>query len=82
MVMYDDHLEIVSPARFYFGIEPAKLAVPHESKPWNSITAIVIYRAGIIERWGMATLTILALATPSVSATTWVPRRSSSPFSV
>ena len=59
VAMYEDHLEIVSPGGFHFGIEPAKLAVPHESKPWNPIIANVFYRAGIIERWGMGTLKIL-----------------------
>lgn len=59
VAMYDDHLEIVSPGGFHFGIEPAKLAVPHESKPWNPIIANVFYRAGVIERWGMGTLKIL-----------------------
>ena len=57
--LYDDHLEIVSPGRFHFEIVPAKLAVPHESKPWNPIIANVFYRAGIIERWGTGTLKIL-----------------------
>lgn len=59
VAMYDDHLEIVSPGGFHFGIEPAALAAPHESKPWNPIIANVFYRAGIIERWGMGTLKIL-----------------------
>jgi len=39
--MYDDHLEIVSSGGFHFGIEPAKLAVPHGSKLCNPIIAIV-----------------------------------------
>ena len=59
VAMYDDHLEIVSPGGFHFGIEPAKLSVPHESKLWNPIIANVFYRAGIIERWGTGTLKIL-----------------------
>ncbi len=38
---------------------PEKLSVPHESKPWNPIIANVLYRAGIIEKWGMGTLNIV-----------------------
>lgn len=59
VAMYDEHLEIVNPGGFHLGIEPAKLLVPHESKPWNPIIANVFYRAGVIERWGMGTLKIL-----------------------
>jgi len=59
VAMYDDHLEITSPGGFHFGITPEKLAQPHESKPWNPIIANVFYRAGIIERWGAGTLSIL-----------------------
>ena len=54
VAMYDDHLEIVNPGGFHLGMEPAKLIVPHESKPWNPILANVFYRAGVIERWGYA----------------------------
>lgn len=59
VAMYDEHLEVVNPGGFHLGIEPAKLVVPHESKPWNPIIANVFYRAGVIERWGMGTLKIL-----------------------
>ena len=59
VAMYDEHLEIVNPGGFHLGMEPAKLIVPHESKPWNPIIANVFYRAGVIERWGMGTLKIL-----------------------
>ena len=59
VAMYDDHLEIINPGTFHFGITPEKLAQPHESKPWNPIIAGVFYRAGIIERWGTGTLNIL-----------------------
>ena len=59
VAMYDDHLEIVNPGGFHLGMEPAKLIVPHESKPLNPIVANVFYRAGTIERWGMGTLKIL-----------------------
>jgi ATP-dependent DNA helicase RecG len=59
VAMYDDHLEIVSPGGFHLGMEPAKLVMPHESRPWNPIIANVFYRAGIIERWGMGTLKMI-----------------------
>ncbi|MBU1172053.1 MAG: hypothetical protein KKD44_21055 [Proteobacteria bacterium] len=58
-VMYDDHLEITNPGELHFGITPEKLAEPHESRPWNPISANVFYRAGIIERWGMGSLNII-----------------------
>jgi ATP-dependent DNA helicase RecG len=57
--MYDDRLEITNPRELHFGITPAKLSRPHESKPWNPIIANVFYRAGIIEKWGSATLNII-----------------------
>jgi len=60
IAMYDDRLEVASPGGFHFGMEPAKLAVPHESKPWNPIIANVFYRAGIIERWGIGTLNMVS----------------------
>ena len=59
LAMYEDHLEIIYPGTFHFGITPEKLAGPHESKPWNPIIANVFYRAGLIERWGSGTLNIL-----------------------
>lgn len=59
VAMYDDRLEVASPGGFHFGMEPAKLALPHESKPWNPIIANVFYRAGIIERWGIGTLNMV-----------------------
>jgi ATP-dependent DNA helicase RecG len=59
VAMYDDHLEITNPGSLHFGITPEKLTLPHESRPWNPIVANVLYRAGVIERWGMGTLNIL-----------------------
>jgi ATP-dependent DNA helicase RecG len=41
VAMYDDHLEITNPGELHFGITPAKLAGPHESRPWNPIIANV-----------------------------------------
>lgn len=59
VAMYNDHLEITNPGALHFGITPAKLTKPHESRPWNPIIANVFYRAGIIERWGSGTLNII-----------------------
>ncbi len=59
IAMYDDHLGIVNPGCLNFDMTPEKLAVPHESKPWNPIVASVFYRAGVIEKWGMGTLSII-----------------------
>lgn len=59
IAMYDDHLEVINPGILNFGITPEKLVQPHESKPWNPIIANVLYRAGIIEEWGMGTMNIL-----------------------
>jgi ATP-dependent DNA helicase RecG len=59
VAMYNDHLEITNPGALHFGITPEKLTQPHESRPWNPIIANVLYRAGIIERWGSGTLNII-----------------------
>ena len=59
MSMHDEHLEVVSPDGCHFGMEPAKLMLPHESKSWNQIVASVFPRTGVIERWGSGTLKIL-----------------------
>jgi len=59
VAMYNDHLEITNPGALHFGITPEKLTQPHESRPWNPIIANVLYRSGIIERWGSGTLNII-----------------------
>ncbi len=59
VAMYDDHLEIINPGTFHFGLTPDKLIHRHASKPWNPIMAEVFYRTGIIEHWGTGTLNIL-----------------------
>jgi ATP-dependent DNA helicase RecG len=59
VALYDDHLDITNPGGFHFGITPENLSKPHESRPWNPIIASVLYRAGIIERWGSGTLNIV-----------------------
>ena len=59
LAMYNDHLEIINPGSFHFGMTPEKLIKPHQSKPWNPLIAEVFYRAGIIEKWGTGTLNIM-----------------------
>ena len=59
LAMYNDHLEVINPGSFHFGLTPEKLAKPHQSKPWNPLIAEVFYRAGIIEKWGTGTLNII-----------------------
>ena len=44
LAMYNDHLEIVNPGVFHFGVTPEKLKRPHESHPWNPLIADVFYR--------------------------------------
>ena len=57
--MYDDRLEISNPGTLHFGLTPERLTQAHESRPWNPLIAQVLYRAGIIERWGTGTLNIM-----------------------
>ena len=57
--VYDNRMEVINPGTLHFGITPKKLAMPHESKPWNPLIANVFYRAGIIEKWGTGTLNII-----------------------
>ena len=59
VAMYDDRLEIGNPGTFHFGLTPERLTQAHESRPWNPLIAQVLYRAGIIERWGTGTLNIM-----------------------
>jgi len=59
IAMYDDRLEIVNPGPLPFGLTPKDLIHPHRSMPWNPIIAGVLYRAGVIERWGMGTLSVI-----------------------
>jgi predicted HTH transcriptional regulator len=50
---------IGNPGTFHFGLTPERLTIAHESRPWNPLIARVLYRAGIIERWGTGTLNIM-----------------------
>lgn len=51
----------ISPGELHFGLTPAMLFQPHESKPWNPWIAKVFHRRGIIETWGRGTLKIASL---------------------
>ncbi|WP_420447251.1 ATP-binding protein [Candidatus Palauibacter sp.] len=60
---YDDRLEVTSTGPLHFGLTPAALFGPHESRPWNPLIARTFYRCGIIEEWGRGTLKMAELAT-------------------
>ena len=62
LAMYDDRLEVTSIGPLHFGLTPADLFGPHESKPWNPLIARTFYRRGIIEEWGRGTLKMADLA--------------------
>lgn len=63
LAVYDDRLEVTSTGPLHFGLTPAALFGPHESRPWNPLIARTFYRRGIIEEWGRGTLRIAELAT-------------------
>jgi ATP-dependent DNA helicase RecG len=59
--IYDDRLEISSIGTLPFGLTPADLTRPHQSRPWNPLIANVFYRRGIIESWGRGTIKMAEL---------------------
>ncbi len=61
VALYSDRLEVISAGELHFGLTPAMLFEPHESKPWNPWIAGVFYRRGLIETWGRGTLKIAKL---------------------
>ena len=63
LAVYDDRLEVTSTGTLHFGLTPAALFGPHESRPWNPLIARTFYRRGIIEEWGRGTLKMAELAT-------------------
>ncbi len=63
LAVYDDRLEVTSTGLLHFGLTPAALFGPHESRPWNPLIARTFYRRGIIEEWGRGTLKMAELAT-------------------
>ena len=62
IAVYDDRLEVTSTGALHFGLTPAALFGPHESRPWNPLIARTFYRRGIIEEWGRGTLRMAELA--------------------
>ncbi len=69
LALYDDRLEVTSTGALHFGLVPAALFAPHESRPWNPLIARTFYRRGIIEEWGRGTIKMAELA-----ATAGLPR--------
>lgn len=61
IAVYDDRLEVISSGSLHFGLTPAMLFGPHESRPWNPLIARTFYRRGIIEEWGSGTLRMAEL---------------------
>ena len=61
IALFDDRLEIISSGELHFGLTPAMLFGPHESRPWNPLIASVFYRRGLIETWGRGMLKIASL---------------------
>jgi ATP-dependent DNA helicase RecG len=56
VAMFDDRLEITSVGPLHFGLRVEDLLKPHPSRPWNPAIADVLYRRGLIEKWGGGTL--------------------------
>ena len=61
LAIYDDRLEVTSTGTLPFGLQPSDLKKPHASRPRNPLIASVLYRRGLIERWGRGTLKIVRL---------------------
>lgn len=59
--VYDDRLEIWSEGTLPFGLVPEDLKRDHASRPRNPLIAEVLYRRGLIERWGRGTQKIVEL---------------------
>lgn len=61
VAVYDDRLEIWSDGTLPNGIELADLRQDHKSRPRNPILADVLFRRGLVERWGRGTQRIVEL---------------------
>ncbi len=61
VAIYDDRLEITSSGTLHFGLTPEALFLAHDSLPWNPLIAGVLYRVGLVERWGRGTLVMAEL---------------------
>ena len=57
--MFEFADDSLNPGTFHFVLTLERLTQAHESRPWNPLIAQVLYRAGIIERWGTGTLNII-----------------------
>ena len=78
LAVFEDRLEVWSPGGFPDGIRPSELSKPHRSVRRNHLIAEVVYRAGLIERWGRGTLRMLELcADAGIPAPTFQEKQSS-----
>jgi ATP-dependent DNA helicase RecG len=61
VAIFDDRLEIWSDGKLPSGLTIADLSVDHPSRLRNPIIADVLYRRGLVERWGRGTQRIIEL---------------------
>jgi ATP-dependent DNA helicase RecG len=61
VAVYDDRLEIWSDGSLPHGVEIADLKRDHRSRPRNPLLADVLFRRGLVERWGRGTQKIVEL---------------------
>lgn len=61
LAIFDDRLEIWSDGKLPSGLTIADLIVDHPSRLRNPIIADVLYRRGLVERWGRGTQKIIEL---------------------
>lgn len=61
VAIFDDRLEIWSDGVLPAGISLEDLKRPHSSRPRNPLIADVLFRRGLIERWGRGTQRIVEL---------------------
>lgn len=61
VAIYDDRLEIWSEGTLPFGLKVQDLKQDHTSRPRNPLIAGVLYRRGLVERWGRGTQMIVDL---------------------
>ena len=61
LAVFDDRLEIWSDGKLPSGLSIADLVVDHPSRLRNPIIADVLYRRGLVERWGRGTQRIIEL---------------------
>jgi ATP-dependent DNA helicase RecG len=60
-MLFSDRLEIWNPGSLPYGLDTAKLRLPHTSIPANPLLADPMYLAGYIERLGTGTGDIISL---------------------